>query len=117
MCIRDSSYAAQARSVGQLVAPGTATQPPEWRGATVTAPPSSADLLPSSDVDEPPASSAVAVAAESPLRSNEGVMAWWEAASDPARWTVAGGAGGVVAAFALLGVALGRRRARGAHQR
>jgi D-alanyl-D-alanine carboxypeptidase (penicillin-binding protein 5/6) len=111
------AYAGQARPVGQLVAPGTATEPPEWRGASVTAPPSSADLLPSSDVDEPPASSAVAVAAESPLRSNEGVMAWWEAASDPARWTVAGGAGGVVAAFALLGVALGRRRARGAHQR
>ena len=111
------AYAGQARPVGQLVAPGTATEPPEWRGASVTAPPSSADLLPSSDVDEPPASSAVAVAAESPLRSNDGVMAWWEAASDPARWTVAGGAGGVVAAFALLGVALGRRRARGAHQR
>jgi len=113
------SYAAQARSVGQLVAPGTATQPPEWRGATVTAPPSSADLLPSSDVDEAPASSAVAVVAAASARGNDGVMQWWEAASDPARWTVAAGAGGVVAAFALLGIALGRRRARGrgAHQR
>ena len=113
------SYAAQARPIGRLVEPGTAAQPPEWRGATVTALPSSALPLPASEADEPPTSGlSVALAAPTGHDGNA-MLDWWQTASDPARWTLAGGAGGILVAFLLLAVALSRRRGRqpGAHQR
>ncbi|MBK8468798.1 MAG: serine hydrolase [Candidatus Phosphoribacter sp.] len=121
------TYAAQARPVGHLVAPGSAAQPPELGGPAVTSS-ASPTLSTSATMSDPaawqganepvPAPSSSPTAFEVALAA--GVSSWWAGLPDGGRWGLLGGlAVAVLGLGALLRRLSGRRlsgRPRGTYQ-